>query len=238
MLVDFGALYTTTGNIHQIEYAQKCVNNGPTCIGIRYNSGVLLAIEKPIESVLYLPKERIKTITPNIAMTYTGLMSDGDCLAHFLKGNMMQESFEMDESVSPGSAYNRINDFLSFFNTKHGTRPVGCGFLTAIEHKNEYHLLHSDPSAKTLYCDGASVGKGFQRANTELEKLDLCHLSLDSAAENSIRMLYMSYDPLNDKDFNIEIKYIGKESDNKVADYDAVKLRGYISKYNDLSIDE
>ncbi|KAM0675760.1 putative proteasome subunit alpha type-7 [Gurleya vavrai] len=238
MLLDFGPIYTTTGNIHQIEYAQKCADKGPTCIAIKYKNGIIIAAEKPIDSKLFKSSQRIKRLCPNAFMTYTGLFTDGDCLFYYTKEDVHREMARMEEPINAGSVLYRINSFLSYFNTMYGCRPLGCSFLTGVENKGNYTIYSSEPSARSASVYGGAIGKGMQRAKTELEKLDLTDLSLESAVENCVRILYKSYDPLKDKDFDIEISYLGKESENKIVDVDDETLSKFVEKYKDLSVDE
>ncbi|KAM0687444.1 putative proteasome subunit alpha type-7 [Conglomerata obtusa] len=238
MLIDFGPLYTTTGNIHQLEYAQKCANNGSTCIAFKYKTGVIIATEKPIESVLYKNTQRIKKVTPNIFMTYSGLLTDGGCLFEYVKNSLHGEMLTMEELISPGRLSYQVSEFLSYFNTKHGCRPVGCSFITGLVYKNKYYLVKSEPTASSLFCEGTAIGKGMQRAKTELEKLDLEEMSFESAVENGVKILYQSYDPLKDKDFEIEMCYVGIESGNEIANVDKEMINRFVEKYKDLSIDE
>ncbi|EJW05007.1 hypothetical protein EDEG_00887 [Edhazardia aedis USNM 41457] len=60
VVLDFGPIYTDTGNIVQHEYARKCTSNGRTILAIKYSSGILIATENPIDSILYKPAESIK----------------------------------------------------------------------------------------------------------------------------------------------------------------------------------
>jgi 20S proteasome subunit alpha 7 len=61
---------TTDGRIFQVEYAVKAVENGGTAIGIKFQDGVVLAIEKIITSKLLKPgaNKRIQTIDRHVGV--------------------------------------------------------------------------------------------------------------------------------------------------------------------------
>lgn len=64
---------------------------------------------------------------------------------------------------------------------------------------------------------GAAVGKGRQLAKTELEKLKFTELTTREAVFEVARIMYLVHDDAKDKDFELEMSWIGKESNNKVA---------------------
>ena len=57
----------------------KAVENGGTSIGIKCKDGIVLAVEKIIQSKLLIPKKnkRIQTVDRNIGVVYSGLLPDG-----------------------------------------------------------------------------------------------------------------------------------------------------------------
>ncbi|KAJ9088361.1 putative proteasome subunit alpha type-7 [Entomophthora muscae] len=47
--------YSPDGRIFQVEYAHKAVENAGTIIGIRFKDGVVLGVEKLVQSKLLVP---------------------------------------------------------------------------------------------------------------------------------------------------------------------------------------
>jgi len=60
--------------------------------------------------------------------------------------------------------------------------------------------------------NGAAVGKGRQLAKTELEKLKLSELSTREAAIEAARIIYLVHDDAKEKDFELEMSWIGDET--------------------------
>ena len=52
MFLDIGPVFTATGNILQVEYAEKAASNGTTFIAMKYKDGILFLSENAIESKL------------------------------------------------------------------------------------------------------------------------------------------------------------------------------------------
>lgn len=67
----------------QIEYAQKATENAGTVIGIKCSDGVLLAVEKLVQTKLLVPgsNKRIFTVDYHAGVASAGLIADGKHLA-------------------------------------------------------------------------------------------------------------------------------------------------------------
>ncbi len=70
--------FNSKGKLKQIENALKAVSKGETAIGIRYKTGVLLAVEKNIKSLLVdeTSVRKIQNICSHVGSTYSGLSGD------------------------------------------------------------------------------------------------------------------------------------------------------------------
>ena len=71
-------IFSPDGRLFQVEYAREAVKRGTTTIGICFNDGVLLAVDKNIMSKLIVPDsiEKIFTIDNHIAVAVSGLVAD------------------------------------------------------------------------------------------------------------------------------------------------------------------
>ncbi|CAG8589574.1 17944_t:CDS:2 [Cetraspora pellucida] len=63
--------YSPDGRVFQVEYAAKAVDNSGTAIGLRVKDGVVLAVEKLVQSKLLVPRSnrRIQTVDTHIGVT-------------------------------------------------------------------------------------------------------------------------------------------------------------------------
>lgn len=237
MLIDFGPFYTNTGSLLQLEYSKKSVNAGSTCIGFKYQDGIIFAVENPIESPLYKNSKRIKELSPNIFVAATGLMSDSLFITETIKENIHNESLKLDMTLISPTYKRMISELVSIFTRNYNLRPVGCSILSAC-YDGDFHLFTTDPTSLTEECIGAAIGKGTQRAKTEIEKLDVGNLDLKQAMEHCVRILYKSYDPLKDKDFVVEMCYMDSKSAGKMVRIDDNLVKDIVEMYKDLSVDE
>ncbi|KAF7682897.1 putative proteasome subunit alpha type-7 [Astathelohania contejeani] len=238
--LDFGPIYTPTGNILQIDYAQKCADHGNTCIGIRTNTGIVLVAEKPITTKLYKlsTDEAIRRVTSICNMTYSGLMTDGEHIYQCIKHDVFNYMENMEEHVSPGMLKKLLSGVMSIFTRYFGCRPIGCNFIFGLLYDKNYNLLCCDPSGDVGFYKAHAIGKGATRAKTELEKLEIDNLSVEDAIDHAIRILYKSYDPLKDKEFEIEVSILSENTNYVFKKVDAAIINNIADKYKDLSIDD
>lgn len=64
---------------------------------------------------------------------------------------------------------------------------------------------------------GCAVGKGRQLAKTEIEKLKLEEMTVREAVDEAARIIYAVHDDAKDKDFELEVTWVGPESGGKHA---------------------
>ncbi|RUO96976.1 nucleophile aminohydrolase [Jimgerdemannia flammicorona] len=71
--------YSPDGRVFQVEYAGKAVDNSGTVIGLRVKDGVVLAVEKLVQSKLLVPgsNRRIQSADLHVGLATAGLLADG-----------------------------------------------------------------------------------------------------------------------------------------------------------------
>lgn len=238
-ILDFGPIYTSTGNIIQLDYATKCAEAGSTVIGLKSRKGLVIAVEKPKESRLVSVTEnkRIKKLASGVYMAYTGLLSDGIIIADYVKYDVLDMMQDFQEKISPNYLKAIVSRNVSLFTTHFSYRPLGCHLLCALHHNGEYRLLATDCTSRTLFYKAYAIGKGAMRAKTELEKIDCDDLSVDEMADHAVRIMYKSYDPLRDKEFSIELGCMSEETNFMMQEIDDEKLASLVEKYQEYTVD-
>ncbi|KAG8891565.1 hypothetical protein FRB99_003490, partial [Tulasnella sp. 403] len=180
-----------------VEYANKAVENSGTAIGLRVKDGVVLAVEKLIHSKLLVPNanRRIQTIDRHIGMATAGLLADGRHM-----GNRARDEAE---------------NFRDMYHTPASIQALadrlGLCILGGLD-KDGPQLFIVEPSGVSHGYHGAAVGKGRQLAKTELEKLKLSELTVREAVFEAARIIHLVHDDAKDKDFELELSWIGEES--------------------------
>ncbi len=86
--LDYGVnTFSQEGRLFQVEYALEAIKLGSTALGIQTRDGVLLAVEKRVESKLMVPhsNSKIFEIDSHIGSVYSGLQADGRTLIDYAR---------------------------------------------------------------------------------------------------------------------------------------------------------
>ncbi|TDL29695.1 20S proteasome subunit [Rickenella mellea] len=206
--------YSPDGRIFQVEYANKAVENSGTAIGLRVKDGVVLAVEKLVHSKLLMPgsNRRIETIDKHIGMTTAGLLADGRHLADRARDEATgyRQTYRIPPPLK--AVADRLGLYVQAYTLYSSVRPFGISTILAAVDKDGPELFVVEPSGVHYGYNGAAVGKGRQLAKTELEKLKFSELSTREAVFEAARIIYLVHDDAKDKEFELEISWIGAES--------------------------
>lgn len=239
-ILDFGPIYTSSGNIVQIDYATKSAESGSTVICLKSKKGLVVAVEKPKESKLISNSlnSRIKKIVNGVYMVFTGLLSDGITLLTEVRYDILEFMESMKEKVSPEYLKATVSKNVSIFTRYFGYRPIGCHLFSFMHFDGEYKILFTDCSSKTSFFKAHAIGKGSVRARTELEKInDLDDMDVMTMSEHAVEIMYKSYDPLKDKEFDIELCYMDDTTNFLIREFSPEFLNTLVDKYKDYTID-
>ncbi|KAI8052368.1 nucleophile aminohydrolase [Syncephalis plumigaleata] len=181
--------YSPDGRIFQIEYANKAVENSGTAIGLRCKDGVVLAVEKLVQSKLMVPgsNRRILTVDRHSGMAIAGLLADG---RHVVKRARDEAENYRDiyRVPIPGKMLtDRIGQYVSMHTLYSSVRPFGSALLG--------------------YA-GCAIGKGKQVAKAEIEKLKLDELTVVEGVKEAARIIYAAHDENKDREFQLEMSWI------------------------------
>ncbi|CCM04851.1 uncharacterized protein FIBRA_07044 [Fibroporia radiculosa] len=206
--------YSPDGRIFQVEYANKAVENSGTAIGLRVKDGVVLAVEKLVHSKLLVPgaNRRIQTIDKHVGLASSGLLADGRHVANRAR----------DEAANYGDLYHtpiplkhlveRVGMYFQAYTLYSSVRPFGCSTIVGAVDKTGPALYVVEPSGVAYGYHGAAIGKGRALAKTELEKLNLLELSTREAVFEAARIIYLVHDDTKEKEFELEMSWIGDET--------------------------
>jgi len=209
--------YSPDGRIFQVEYANKAAENSGTAIGLRVKDGVVLAVEKLIHSKLLVPgaNKRIQTIDRHIGLATAGLLADGRHLANKAREEATNFRSTWDEPQPLKGVVNRVAHYVQMFTLYSSVRPFGISTILGSVDKNGPALYVIEPSGVFYGYHGAAVGKGRQLAKTELEKLKFDELTTREAVLEAARIIYLVHDDAKEKDFELEMSWIGDETNGE-----------------------
>ncbi|KZP24686.1 20S proteasome subunit [Athelia psychrophila] len=206
--------YSPDGRIFQVEYANKAVENSGTAIGIKCKDGVVLAVEKLIHSKLLVPgaNRRIQTVDRHIGLATAGLLADGRHISNRAREEASNHRDFYHAPPTLKALADRLGLYVQAYTLYSSVRPFGISTILAGVDKSGPSLYVVEPSGVFYGYNGAAVGKGRQLAKTELEKLKLAELSTREAVFEAARIIYLVHDDAKEKDFELEMSWIGDET--------------------------
>lgn len=213
------SVFSPDGRNFQVEYAVKAVENGTTSIGIKFNDGVVFAVEKLITSKLLVPKKNVKiqVVDRHIGCVYSGLMPDGRQLVN--RGREEASSFKKiyNKPIPIPAFADRLGQYVQAHTLYNSVRPFGVTAIFGGIDEEGPHLYMLEPSGAHWGYKGAATGKGRQTAKAELEKLvDKNPDGIDGreAVKQAARIIYMAHEDNKEKDFELEISWCSASETN------------------------
>lgn len=192
-------VFSPDGRLFQVEYAREAVKRGTTAVGITYNSGVLLAVDKNVSSKLIVPKsiEKIFQIDDHIGVATSGLVADARRLIEDARVRSQRHRLVYNEPVNISSLTRDICDLKQAYTQYGGARPFGTALLIAGVNKGP-HLFETDPSGAFTEFKAGAIGMGkrdvekylednYQPGIGKDEAMDLALISLNSVSEGRIQ---------------------------------------------------
>ncbi|XP_045479393.1 proteasome subunit alpha type-3 [Harmonia axyridis] len=209
--------FSPDGRVFQVEYAMKAVENSGTVIGLKGTDGVVLAAEKLVTSKLHEPgtNKRIFNIDNHIGMCFSGLIADARQLVEIARKEAANYRSQYGVSIPLKYLNDRVSMYMHAYTLYSAIRPYGCSVILASYEENEPFMYLIDPSGVSYGYNGCATGKAKQSAKTEIEKLKLGELSCKELAREAAKIIYQVHDELKDKNFELELSWVGKDSNGK-----------------------
>lgn len=188
----------------------KAVENGGTSIGIKCKDGIILAVEKIINSKLLVPgkNKRIQTVDRHIGVVYSGLLPDG---RHFVNRGRDEAKTYKSLYKSPipvPHLMDRLGIYVQNYTCYNSVRPFGVVSIVGGIDANGPHLYMIEPSGTCWGYTGAATGKGRQIAKSELEKLNYDEITVDQAVNIAAKIIHLAHEDNKDKDYELEISWV------------------------------
>lgn len=161
-------VFSPDGRLFQVEYAREAVKRGTTTVGLKYDNGVILMIDKRITSLLIEPSsiEKIFKIDEHIGCATSGLVADARVLVDRAQIEAQIHKISYNERTSVENLVKRICDFKQNYTQYGGVRPFGTALLIAGVDDSGSHLYETDPSGALIAYKAASIGA---KRNTVME---------------------------------------------------------------------
>ncbi|TEB35529.1 20S proteasome subunit [Coprinellus micaceus] len=208
--------YSPDGRIFQVEYAGKAVENSGTAIGLKCKDGVVFAVEKLVHSKLLVPhaNRRIQTIDRHIGLATSGLLADGRHISNRARDEAANYRETYNSPPPLKAVADRLGLYVQAYTLYSSVRPFGISTILGAVDNAGPSLFVIEPSGVFFGYNGAAVGKGRQLAKTEMEKLKLSEITVREAVIEAARIIYLVHDDAKEKEFELEMSWIGPESNN------------------------
>ncbi|KAH8914910.1 N-terminal nucleophile aminohydrolase [Atractiella rhizophila] len=207
--------YSPDGRIFQVEYASKTTQASGTVIGLRTKDGVVIAVEKLVQSKLMVKGKngRIGRVEESVGLATAGLLTDGRHIISRARDEAQQYKDTYRQTIPLKMLADRIGSYCQAYTLYSSVRPFGVSIIIAgVDADGKPGLYNVEPSGTCYGYRGCAVGKGRQLAKTEVEKLKLEQMSTREAVFEAARIIHMVHDESKDKDFELEMSWVGPET--------------------------
>lgn len=156
--------------------------------------------------------KRIFTADTHVGVATAGLTADGRRLSKKIAQECRSYERQYGDKIPPKMLGSRVGLHVQFYTQFSHLRPYGVSVLLAVAVNGQPQLLMVEPSGLWYGYHAASIGKGRQSAQTELEKLDLANLTCREALQQAAKIIYQVRDETKEKDFVLEMTWLCEES--------------------------
>jgi proteasome alpha subunit len=155
-------VFSPDGRLYQVEYAREAVKRGTTAVGIKCREGVVLIVDKRINSRLLEANsiEKIFKIDEHIGVASSGLVGDARSLVDRARIECQINRVSYDEPIDVETLAKKLGDHMQTYTQFGGARPYGTALLITGLSDGEFRLFETDPSGTLLEYKATGIGTG------------------------------------------------------------------------------
>jgi len=210
--------FSPEGRLFQVEYAIEAIKLGSTTLGIRTPHGVVLGVEKRVQSPLLEASsiEKIMEIDSHIGCAMSGLTADARTMIDHARVTSQNHSFTYDEPIGVESATQAVCDLALRFGESMDnesammSRPFGVALLIAGIDEKGPQLYHTDPSGTFTRYEAKALGSGSEAAQSDLQDKYHKQMTLEEAQILILRVLKQVMEEKLDQ-HNVQLAQVTKE---------------------------
>ncbi|KAJ1024193.1 hypothetical protein NDA16_003032 [Ustilago loliicola] len=189
--------FSPEGRLFQVEYALEAIKLGSATVGIATKEGVVLGVEKRVQSKLLESSsiEKIMEVDQHLGAAMSGLTADARTMIEHARVTSQNHAFTYDEEIKVESVTQAVCDLaLRFGESTAGdeammSRPFGVALLIAGIDEKGPQLFHADPSGTFVRYDAKAIGSGSEGAQSELQDKYKKDMTLKQAEILCLRVL-------------------------------------------------
>jgi len=210
--------FSPEGRLFQVEYAIEAIKLGSTTVGVRTPEGVVLGVEKRVQSPLLEASsiEKIMEIDHHLGCAMSGLTADARTMIDHARVTSQNHAFTYDEPIKVESVTQAVCDLaLRFGESVHDedammSRPFGVALLIAGIDENGPQLFHTDPSGTSMRYDAKAIGSGSEAAQSELQEKWHSQMTVNEAQVLALRILKQVMEEKLDQ-HNVQLAQVTRE---------------------------
>ncbi|KAG7099945.1 proteasome component pup2 [Marasmius oreades] len=222
--------FSPEGRLFQVEYAIEAIKLGSTTLGIRTDQGVVLAVEKRVQSPLIESSsiEKIMEIDRHLGCAMSGLTADARTMIDHARVTAQNHSFTYDEKIKVESVTQAVCDLaLRFGESVHDedammSRPFGVALLIAGIDEVGPQLYHTDPSGTFVRYQAKAIGSGSEAAQAELQEKWYSQMTLQEANILAMRVLKQVMEEKLDQ-HNVQLAQVTPQKGFEILDETSLK---------------
>jgi 20S proteasome subunit alpha 5 len=183
--------FSPQGRLLQVEYAIKAIELGSTAIGIQTADGVVLAIERRLDSKLLVPGsvKKLVKLDAHIGCAMSGLVGDARTLVNHARVETQNHWFTYDERIQVESTVQSVCDLALKFGEGGQARPFGVSLLIAGVDETGPVLFQTDPAGTYTQYEAKAIGEGCEGAQITLQEQYNRSLTVPEAQKIALEVL-------------------------------------------------
>jgi proteasome alpha subunit len=205
-------VFSPDGRLYQVEYAREAVKRGTTAVGIKAKDGVVLIVDKRVNSKLLEASsiEKIFKIDEHIGVASSGLVGDARALVDRARVECQINRVSYDEPIEVEALSKKLCDHMQSLTQYGGIRPYGTALLIAGVSDGEVRLFETDPSGTLLEYKATGIGIGRPAAMKVFEEEYNPESEIKDAIPLGLKALHSATEGKFDVD-QVEIGLVGKK---------------------------
>ena len=219
-------MFSPDGRLYQVEYAMETVRRGSLALGIKTNTGTILAVDEKINKLQTSGlTQKIFQVDNHIGVAAAGYIPDARILVDHARMVSQSNRLVYDQPVDVETLARKIADLLQQFTQFGGVRPFGVSLIFCGVDRTGSHVWKTDPSGNYVAFNAIAIGSGSEKVIELLEKQYKDDISFDDAIILALESIFTSSEEPTDIQ-NIKMSIIDSEthtmrslSDDEMANY-------------------
>jgi proteasome alpha subunit len=185
-------VFSPDGRLYQVEYAIETVRRGTLAVGLKYNGGVILAVEEKTRKLqISNVTQKIFQVDDHIGVAAAGYIPDARSQVDHARFFAQSNRLIYDEPVDVEGVAKNIADMAQQFTQYAGVRPFGVALILAGVDETGASLYLTDPSGTYIGYDAVAIGAGSDQVTEYLEKSYKMDISLEECGSLAIESIYL-----------------------------------------------